>query len=197
MTHQEYRQQLYDTMVVNQKITKGALVIVANVPAIVERKVGTMIMNKDRYLEVAHKFVNPGLKWWLVALIHEMECTQNFHCHLHNGDPLTAKTVHVPAGRPLGDPPFTFLESAVDAIQMKGADRITDWSIGNVLYFLEGFNGYGYSRYMGINSPYLWSGCNHYTCGKYVADGKYDPKAVSSQIGIALMMKKLLEKQAD
>lgn len=192
MTAQQQREELYNTMVINQNITKDNLVLVANVPAIVQRKVGTMNMNKYRYLEVAHQFENPGLKWWLVALIHEMECTQNFHCHLHNGDPLTAKTIHVPVGRPLGEPPFTFLQSAVDALKLQGADRITDWSIGNVLYFLEGYNGYGYAKYHNNNSPYLWSGSNHYTSGKYVADGKYDASAVSSQIGIALLIKKLL-----
>lgn len=193
MTPQQQRQQLYDSMLINKEINKGKLVLIGNVPAIVDRKVRSMVMNKHRYEEVAHKFINPGLKWWLVALIHEMECTQNFNCHLHNGDPLTAKTVHVPVGRPMGEPPFTFLESAVDALKMQGADRITDWSIGNVLYFLEGYNGYGYARYHNINSPYLWSGSNHYTAGKYVSDGQYDPNAVSSQIGIALLMKKLLE----
>lgn len=195
MTPQQNRQQLYDSLIVKNQITKGKLVIVANVPGVIARKTGTMIANKYRYLEVAHRFVNPGLKWWLVALIHEMECSQNFNCHLHNGDPLIHKTVHVPAGRPLGDPPFTFLESAIDALKMQGADRITDWSIGNVLFFLEGYNGYGYSRYKNMNSPYLWSGSNHYTCGKYVSDGKsgWDPTAVSSQIGVALLMKKLLE----
>lgn len=195
MTQQEQRQQLYDSMIVNQNITSGKLVLVANVPFVVEHKAGRIISNRDIYENIAHKFVNPGLKWWLVGLIHEMECSQNFRCHLHNGDPLTARTVHVPAGRPaFGEPPFTFEESAIDALKMQGADRITDWSIGNVLYFLEGYNGYGYDRFHHINSPYLWSGSNHYVSGKYVSDGKYDANVVSQQIGIALLMKKLLTK---
>lgn len=185
------RQQLYDTMVINKNITKGKLVLVANVPAVVDRKVGTIIANKYRYVEVAHRFVNPGLKWWLVALIHEMECSQNFNCYLGNGQPLNKKTTIVPVGR---GPFESFADGAVDALTLQGADRITDWSIDNVLYFLEGYNGYGYTKYHNINSPYLWSGSNHYSCGKYVSDGKYDPSAVSHQIGIALLMKRLLSR---
>ncbi len=189
MTAQQQREQLYSTLDIRQQITKGNLVLVANVPAIIERKVKTMVMNKYRYVDVAHRFVNPGLKWWLVALIHEMECTQNFKCYLGNGQPLDRKTTIVPAGR---GPFSSFEEGAVDALKLQRADEITDWSIGNVLYFLEGYNGYGYSKYHNINSPYLWSGSNHYSSGKYVSDGKYDPSAVSQQIGIALLMKKLL-----
>jgi lysozyme family protein len=59
---------------------------------------------------------------------------------------------------------------------------------------LEGFNGYGYSLYRNINSPYLWSGSNNYTAGKYIADNVYSKTAVSSQIGIALLLKNILER---
>lgn len=190
MTPQQQRQQLYDTLEIRPQIKKGNLVLVDNVPAIVARKVGTMKMNKSRYEEVSHKFVNPGLKWWVVALIHEMEATQNFNKYLGNGQGWNKKTTIVPVGR---GPFASFTEGAVDALKLQGADRITDWSLGNVLFFLEGYNGYGYARYKGINSPYLWSGSQHYTSGKYVSDGKYDPEAVSQQIGIALLMKELLK----
>ncbi len=182
-------QQLYDTMQVMPQIKKGNLVIVGNVPGIIDRKVATMKMNQARYEEVSHRFANPGLKWWFVALIHEMECSQDFSKYLGNGQSLNQKTTIVPIGR---GPFASFADGAVDALKLQGADKITDWSIGNVLYFLEGYNGYGYSLYKGINSPYLWSGSNHYKSGKYVSDGKYDPNAVSQQIGIALLMKKLL-----
>jgi len=190
MTPQQKHQQLFDTLEILPQITKGNSIIISNVPAIIERKVATMRSNKSRYEEVSHRFVNPGLKWWLVALIHEMECTQNFNCYLGNGQPINKKTTIVPAGR---GPFATFADGAVDALKLQRADQITDWSLGNVLYFLEGYNGYGYSKYHNINSPYLWSGSNHYASGKYVSDGKYDPDAVSSQIGIALLMKSLLQ----
>lgn len=191
MTPQETRQQLYDTMVIREQITSGKLVLVANVPAIIERKTGTMISNKARYEAVSHRFANPGLKWWFVALIHEMECSQNFNCYLGNGQPWNKRTTWVPVGR---GPFASFEDGAVDALQLQGADKITDWSIGNVLYFLEGYNGYGYTKYHNINSPYLWSGSNHYTSGKYVIDGKFHANVVSQQIGIALLMKNLLSR---
>lgn len=181
---------LFDTMVIRQNITNGnGLVLVANVPAVLERKTSTMIANKERYAAIARRFVNPGLKWWLIAVIHEMECSQNFNKYLGNGQDLNIRTTMVPIGRgPFG----SFEEGAVDALKLQGADKITDWSIDNVLHFLEGYNGYGYSKYKGINSPYLWSGSNYYTSGKYVSDGNYDPNAVSQQIGVALMLKKII-----
>jgi lysozyme family protein len=45
-----------------------------------------------------------GIPWYVVAVIHNMEAGQNLRTHLHNGDSLTARTVHVPAGRPPGTP---------------------------------------------------------------------------------------------
>ena len=58
---------------------------------------------------------------------------------------------------------------------------------------MKGFNGYGYEDYRGIHSPYIWSGSNHYTAGLYIADSVYSKTAVSQQIGIALILKKLIE----
>ena len=130
--------------------------------------------------------------WVFVGIIHGMECGFNFAGHLHNGDPLTARTVQVPRGRPIaGNPPFTWLESALDALRLKKLDLVTDWSVPHMLYLLEGYNGFGYRR-RGLPSPYLWSFSSNYEKGKFVADGHYDPEAVSKQCGAALMMKKVL-----
>jgi len=130
--------------------------------------------------------------WVFVGIIHGMECGFNFAGHLHNGDPLTARTVQVPKGRPVsGNPPFTWLDSALDALRLKKMDQVTDWSVPHMLYLLEGYNGYGYRR-RGLPSPYLWSFSNNYEKGKFVADGHYDPEAVSKQCGAALMMKAML-----
>lgn len=135
-----------------------------------------------------------AIPWYFVGLVHLMECTLSFRHHLHNGDPLSRRTVHVPAGRPVkGKPPFTFLESAVDALVFQGLHNETDWSIEKMLYRLEGYNGYGYRQYHNMPSPYLWAGSNLYVKGKYVSDGKFDPEAVSTQIGTALILKRLLE----
>ena len=45
-----------------------------------------------------------------------------------------------------------FTTGAIDAIDLAGIDKVTDWSIGNVLYILEGYNGFGYEKYHNIPS---------------------------------------------
>lgn len=146
-----------------------------------------LLENRDRYQRVADVVKCP---WYFVAVIHELEGGRRFNTHLHNGDPLTAKTVHVPRNRPPGKPPFTWEQSAVDALKYDGVDKITDWSVPHTLFLWEGYNGYGYFK-TGINSPYLWSFSNLYTKGKYKEDGKYDAKRVSKQCGAAVILKTL------
>jgi lysozyme family protein len=133
-----------------------------------------------------------GVPWVFVGVIHAMECGFNFAGHLHNGDRLTARTVNVPKGRPKdSEPPFTWLQSARDALRLKKLDSVTDWSVPHMLYLLEGYNGFGYRR-RAMPSPYLWSFSNVYDKGKFVMDGKFDPNAVSKQCGAALMLKAIL-----
>jgi lysozyme family protein len=132
-----------------------------------------------------------GIPWAFIGIIHGMECGFNFTTHLHNGDPLTSRTVRVPANRPAnGQPPFTWRESARDALVLKGYDRETDWSVPHMLYLWEKYNGFGYRKH-GVPTPYLWSFSNLYQSGKFVADGQFDPNAVSKQCGCALMLKTL------
>jgi lysozyme family protein len=130
--------------------------------------------------------------WYFVGILHAMEASFNFDAHLHNGDPLDKKTVHVPAGRPpVWLPPSDWPSSAEDALTLEGFANQTDWSLARTLYRMEAYNGFG-SRRKGINTPYLWAFSNHYTKGKYVADGKWDPNYVSTQCGGAVMLKALL-----
>ena len=155
----------------------------------VRREAAAILANRSRYQAVAANFT--GMPWWVVGILHSMECGLNFHQHLHNGDPLTARTVQVPAGRPkVGYPPFTWEESAIDAIECDHLDKVTDWTPGNALTVFENYNGTGY-RKRGVPSPYLWSFTDQYHSGKYTADGKYDPSAVSKQCGCAALMKNL------
>jgi lysozyme family protein len=134
-----------------------------------------------------------GIPWMFIGAIHGMECGFNFAGHLHNGDPLSARTVHVPAGRPMaGSPPFTWRQSAVDALTLKGFHDVSDWSIPHMLYLLEKYNGFGY-RFRRVPTPYLWSFSNLYEKGKFVRDGRFDPDAVSRQCGAALMLKAVAE----
>ena len=148
--------------------------------------------NKGRYQSVGDAL---GVPWFFIGPIHNMESSLNFSTHLHNGDPLTGRTVHVPKGRPKGGtPPFTWEFSATDALKGQGLDQVTDWTLASLLYQMETYNGFGY-RTHGINSPYLWSASNNYTKGKYVADGTFDPDAVSSQIGAAVVFRRLAERK--
>jgi len=145
---------------------------------------------KERYDAVVLSLGN-GMPYWFVGIIHLMEGGGKFSTHLHNGDPLTARTKNVPKGRPLkGQPPFSWEESAIDALCYMKYDKVTDWSIQNCLVLFERYNGMGYKK-KGLPSPYLWSYTDKYKSGKYVADGKYDPKAISKQPGVAAIMKAL------
>lgn len=178
----------YNKMVVNKQIEAlDGSVLVANVPATVNAKVCTMLANKARYRAVSRQFKTP-IRWYHIALLHEMEGEQNFNTYLGNGQVLSRKTTIVPIGR---GPFKTFEEGAVDAIVQSMLDLVTDWSVGNTLYKLEGFNGYGYEDYHSQPSPYIFSGSNIYTKGKYDSDGKFNANSVSSQIGIALLYKHL------
>lgn len=130
--------------------------------------------------------------WYVTGVIHYRESSLNFKRHLHNGDPLNARTVHVPAGYPkTGTPPFTWIESAVDALKLKAWHTCNDWSVANTLNLIERYNGLGYKK-KGLPSPYLWSWSNLYKKGKYVADGKFDPNYVDGQCGAAVLLKLLM-----
>ncbi|MDP2410612.1 MAG: peptidoglycan-binding protein [Pseudolabrys sp.] len=136
-----------------------------------------------------------NVPWWFVAVVHAMECSLRFSEHLHNGDPLTAQTVRVPRGRPpTGSAPFLWEDSARDSIAYEKLDKVTDWSLPSVLYHWHRYNGINneYKR-RNIPTPYLWSGCQHYRQGKYVADGVFDPDKVSRQVGAAVLLKSLID----
>jgi lysozyme family protein len=75
---------------------------------------------------------------------------------------------------------------------MKKLQDWTDWTVAGLMYRLEGYNGWGYRQYHPtVKSPYLWSGSSQYTKGKYVADGKFDPNAVSKQLGAATILRRM------
>lgn len=131
--------------------------------------------------------------WYITGVIHLLEGDCNFGTHLHNGDSLQRRTVHVPAGRPrTGTPPFTWEESALDALAYDGISAPLV-NIDQQFKALERFNGMGY-RSHGIKTPYLWSGSNHYTRGKYVRDSVWSSTAVSQQVGCACVIKSLSDR---
>lgn len=136
-----------------------------------------------------------GVPWFFVAAVHSMESSLAFNKHIHNGDPLTDRTVRVPQGRPKsGKPPFTWEDSCADACSMKRLGVRTDWSLAGALYQLERYNGWGYRRFHAhVLSPYLWSFSNHYSQGKYVSDGRWSESAVSQQCGAAVLLRRMAE----
>lgn len=151
-----------------------------------------ILASKERYQAIE---MQTGVPWYVVGVIHAMESNCRFSTHLHNGDPLTGKTTRVPKARPLkGKGPFTWEESACDALLMKDLQHITDWTVERTCYELERYNGFGYRKYHPETlSPYLWSGTQHYARGKYVKDGKWDGSAVSSQTGAIALIKRIDE----
>ena len=158
----------------------------------IEANTRRLIDQRTRYRKVSDV---SGVPWFFVAVVHSMEASCRFNCHLHNGDPLTARTVQVPAGRPrTGAPPFEWEASACDALGLKSLSAQTDWSLAGTLYQLERYNGFGYRLgHPEVLTPYLWAGSTHYARGKFVADHKWSDTAVSSQNGAAVLLRRLAE----
>ena len=176
----EYR-LLFDTCIINENKYD-------EIDAIIDKMLGS----KGRYEKVG---VMLNVPWNFIAIIHCMEGSLSFKKHLHNGDPLSGRTINVPAGRPLvPEPPFDWEASAIDALTLDGFNKYTDWSITGMLYAFEKYNGLGY-RKRGISSPYLWSCSNHYTKGKFTGDGVFDTEAISKQIGAAVFLRRMSERQ--
>jgi len=148
--------------------------------------------SRDQYTAAADV---PCLPWYFVGVIHALEASFNFKAHLHNGDPLSKKTVQVPKGRPpVWNPPNDWVSSAVDALQYEGFGNQDDWSLARILYRWETYNGFRSRTIYKIKTPYLWSFSNHYTKGKFVADNVWDSNAVSKQCGAAVILKVLVER---
>jgi lysozyme family protein len=150
-----------------------------------------IIANKAKYQAVEAK---TGVPWFMIGPIHNRESSLRFNAHLHCGTPLTARTTLVPKGRPKkGSPPFTWEESAVDALSEPphALSKVGNWSLERILYETEKYNGWGY---LGKgNSPYLWAATTEYHGGKYVRDHVYDPNAWDKQLGCVALLKAMAE----
>lgn len=148
----------------------------------------TYLRNEARYTDLATK---SGVPQSIIFVLHGRESSWDFTKHLHNGDSLQKRTWQVPAGRPpTGNPPFTFEESALDALAYDHMAGPQWKKLGDGLQKLEAFNGLGYQKYhKDTPSPYLWAGTNIYSQGKYVADGKWSATAVDKQLGVACIMR--------
>ena len=151
-----------------------------------------LAFGEEKYRSVEAKTEVP---WFLVGCLHGLEASFNFNTCLHNGDPLPGPTKNVPKGR---GPFDSWEDAAVDALLYEIHSRkldIGEWTIERCLWFAELYNGVGYLK-RGRMSPYLWSGTSLYTRGKYVRDGIYNPFATSKQVGVASVIKALLNRGA-
>lgn len=161
--------------------------------SIISHAVGRIVESRDRYHRVE---LVTRVPWAFIGVQHYREGSCNFGTHLHNGDSLSARTQHVPRGRPVaGGPPFPWEVSAVDCLVYEGMDRWDDWSVTGMLYQWELFNGFGYRRYHPLClSPYLWSYSNHEDKpGKYDADGHFDAELWDDQVGCAVILRQLID----
>jgi lysozyme family protein len=163
----------------------------------VNKAVMLYLRTKDRYEAVA-KMRGDGVPAPVIFALHYRESDNSFKCHLHEGSSLLHRTRFVPKGRllPPKEPPYTWEESAKDAIydcdKLQGPWSDVTWSLDRV----EHYNGWGY-RKLGVPSPYLWSGTSIYTAGKYVSDGHYNSNAIDQQLGCAAILLRMKEKGID
>lgn len=159
----------------------------------------TVLIHKDDlYLPVEHL---RGVPWAAIAIIHSMECGNNIHGCLHNGQAIIGTnrvTTIVPKGRGPFNKKATLAENwidgALDAIDHEALWRVPRWTIGQILKQCEAFNGTGYLRFHHAeNSPYLWARTNiNDGTGKYVADGVWDSGAdANAQVGAAAILGRL------
>lgn len=170
----------------------------------VDAAVAKLLLSRQRYQAIQGV---TGVPWFWIAAVHWRESTGNFEGVLHNGQKIIGtgrKTTIVPKGR---GPFRTWEQAAIDALTMEGReldeidpnplDDTIEWNVNRLLYEWERYNGFGYVWRAGqgkpsTNSPYVWSYSNHYQQGKYVRDGHYDHTHVDRQIGVAMILQRLM-----
>ena len=146
----------------------------------------------DWYKEVAayvYSITQRRVPWEVIAVLHNKEGGSKKERQILNGQKWSQMTTMIPVG--LG-PWESFEESCAYAFATRDLPEV--WTIENTLYFLEAWNGFGYSLYHRESvgeTPYLWSFSQHYKGGLYVSDGKFDKKAVAKSIGAAVMLSSL------
>lgn len=179
-TLQDDYARLWSTMEIRAERTKGVTLIAQK-----------LLAHKAIYQEVE---TATGVPWFVIAALHERESGADFSTYLGNGEPLNQVTRLVPRGR---GPFATWPDGAIDALKVDHLDEVRDWTAARACYEIEKFNGFGYrDHHAEVKSPYLWSFSNHYTQGKYIADGRFDIRAVDQQCGAIPIVKRIMELDA-
>ncbi len=146
--------------------------------------------NRARYEEVARRTNMPPE---MIAALHWRESNGNFNTYLHQGDPLGRPAQNHPRNIPVF---HNWEDAATHALNQK---RSTQEALGitrtttdpaKLAAYAETYNGLGYHN-RGVPSPYVYAGTDQYQRGKYVADGRYDPRHVDQQLGVLAMLRAL------
>lgn len=159
---------------------------------LINRTARRLIGHKAQYQVVE---ASTGVPWFVIAALHERESGADFATYLGNGEPLDRVTRLVPRGRG----PFASWEAgAVDALTLDGLTQVTGWNAERACYEIEKFNGFGYRNpSRDIPSPYLWGGTNIQKPGKFVADGRFDPRETDQQLGAIAVMREIMALDLD
>ena len=158
----------------------------------IDQLVTDIVSDQIRYEALAQTLALP---WQVLSVIHYAATERSFDSHLHNGDPLSERTVHQPDGRPLdGAPPFSWEQSAVDYFRLHNFEQWQDWSLAGMLYKLESLDTWAYRlRQPPCPSPFLWCGSQHYQGGKFITDELWSDEASYTQYGVAVLLRRMAE----
>lgn len=137
--------------------------------------------NMGRYMNMQEE---TGVPAELIAAIHWRESGGDFNTYLHNGARL-GQTIDTYFGERWFN---NWEDAAMDALNSATKVNFDSENPETYYRFAEMYNGTGYSDYFNMNSPYVWAGTDRYTCGKYVADGVFDPDVVDRQVGVAVLL---------
>lgn len=166
---------LLSTMAVNS---------VAAVEAVAKKLIGPNYL--PRYQHVSALTGVPAV---LIAALDERESGADPNAALGQGDPWNKISKHVP----IGFGPWSSWDEAAEFYVKY--DHLNDnaypWSWSYACFKAEAWNGFG-PRAHGIHTGYLWSGTNHYSKGKYVADGVWNPDFVDKQLGVVPIMMRMV-----
>ncbi len=150
-------------------------------------------VHEDRYKAAG---LAAGVPPELIAAIHWRESHGNFKTYLHQGDPLGRPAVNWPSDIPV----FTVWEdAAAHALGQKQSKldalgiTATTADPTALVTFAEAYNGLGYYN-GGRPSPYVFSGTDEYSSGKFVSDGRYRRTEVDKQLGVATMLQALSDR---